>query len=97
MLHCTVLTKYRLGKIVSYLKNSYLSTGTHDVHSKKFNLITSPIYIKDSSWIASDVFICPGVVIEENCVVGVRSLVTKSTEKNTINFGIPSKKVKMRI
>ena len=47
--------------------------------------------------IATDVFVSPGVTIDDGAVVGARSTVTKNIEAYTINIGSPSKKVKNRL
>lgn len=38
----------------------------------------------------------PGVILSTGCSVGAMSMVTKSTEEWSINFGVPSKKIKNR-
>ena len=38
-----------------------------------FILVPQPIAIKDQAWLCADVFVGPGVIIEQGAVVGVRS------------------------
>lgn len=54
------------------------------------------ILIDKGCWTGAFVSIKKDVHIEENSVIGAHSFVTKDTEKNSINFGIPSKKVRGR-
>lgn len=77
-------------------QKSYLCTGSHDMNDPRFGLITKPIRIKDGAWIASDVFLYPGVSIGEMAVVAARSTVTKSVAANEVHAGSPAKFIKHR-
>ena len=78
-------------------QNSYLCTGTHDYNSATFDMITAPISIKDEAWIASDVFVYPGVSVGFGCVVGARSTVTSDLPGGMICMGSPCKPLKPRL
>ena len=54
------------------------------------------IIVDKGCWTGAFVSIKKDVHIEENSVIGAHSFVTKDTEKNSINFGIPSKKARGR-
>jgi len=54
------------------------------------------IVVDKGCWTGAFVSIKKNVHINENSVIGAHSLVTKDTEKNSINFGVPSKKVRER-
>lgn len=58
--------------------------------------IYGDIIIDKGCWTGAFVSIKKDVHIEENSVIGAHSFVTKDTEKNSINFGIPSKKIRER-
>lgn len=58
--------------------------------------IHSPIKINKGSWLGANVVILPGVEIGEGSVIGSSSVVTKNTESNSVNAGIPSKKIDNR-
>ena len=93
---------YSLGQItiganVVVSQNSYLCTGTHDYNSATFDMITAPISIKDEAWIASDVFVYPGVSVGFGCVVGARSTVTSDLPGGMICMGSPCKPLKPRL
>ena len=45
---------------------------SHDVKDPHFGLITKSIHVKDGAWIASDVFVYPGVTIHELGVAAAR-------------------------
>ena len=85
-----------IGKNCVVSQESYLCTGSHDIKDPKFGLITKPIVIKDGAWIASDVFVYPGVKINEMAVVAARSTVLKDIPANEIHAGSPAKYIKKR-
>lgn len=96
------VTLYSLGEIeiesnVVISQKSYLCTGSHDYTEANFLIFSKKITVKKGCWIATDVFISPGVTIEENTVVGSRSSVYESLPKNKICIGNPAKPVKERI
>lgn len=77
-------------------QESYLCTGSHKIDDPNFSLITKPIVIKDGAWIASDVFVYPGITINNMAVVAARSTVTKDIPANEVYAGNPAKYVKKR-
>lgn len=77
-------------------QHSYLCTGSHDIEDPYFSLITKPIHIKDGAWLASDVFVYPGITIGEMSVVAARSTVLKDIPSNEIHAGSPAKFIKYR-
>lgn len=58
--------------------------------------IYGDIVVDKGCWTGAFVSIKKGVHIEENSVIGAHSFVTKNTEKNSINYGIPCKKARNR-
>ncbi|HCF8974742.1 TPA: colanic acid biosynthesis acetyltransferase WcaF, partial [Klebsiella pneumoniae] len=50
--------------------------------------------IGDSCWLATDVFVSPGIIIGSNCVVGARSSVFKNLPSNSICVGNPAVKIR---
>jgi len=76
---------------------SYLCTGTHDYTHPHMPLTWSPISIGSECWIAADVFVAPGVVINDGVVVGARSVVTQTLPPWTVCAGNPCKVIKKRV
>ncbi|AJZ90181.1 acyl transferase [Klebsiella michiganensis] len=74
----------------------YLCTGSHDYMSKHFDITQSPISIGEKCWLATDVFVSPGVTIGDGCVVGARSSVYKSLPANAVCRGNPAVKIRDR-
>jgi putative colanic acid biosynthesis acetyltransferase WcaF len=85
-----------VGKHCVISQNSYLCTGSHDLTDVQFGLITKPILVKDGAWIASDVFVYPGVTLEEMAVVAARSTVTSDVPAEEIYAGTPAQYIKHR-
>jgi putative colanic acid biosynthesis acetyltransferase WcaF len=77
-------------------QRSYLCTASHDMHDPSFAYLTGPINIGDQVWIASDVFVAPGVTIGRGAVVGVRSTVFKDVPAELVAFGEPAQPVRKR-
>ncbi|MBB3700966.1 putative colanic acid biosynthesis acetyltransferase [Flammeovirga yaeyamensis] len=78
-------------------QKSYLCTASHDISKSTFPLITSPITIKNGSWVGASCFIGMGVIINNGAVVGATSSVYKDVEPWTIVGGNPAKFIKKRI
>ncbi|MEP7225726.1 MAG: acyltransferase [Gemmatimonadales bacterium] len=49
------------------------------------------IVIGDYCWIGSHVYICSGVTIGDNCIIGANSVVTHDVEPNTVVGGVPAR------
>lgn len=52
-----------------------------------------PVIIKNNVFLGIRSVVMPGVVINENCIVATGSIVTKSTDSNSVYAGIPAKKI----
>jgi putative colanic acid biosynthesis acetyltransferase WcaF len=88
--------KISIGKRAVISQGAHLVTGTHDYTKVGFPLVTSPIHIGNHTWIAAEAFIHPGVTIADGCIIGARSVVTKSMPAWTICAGHPCKALKPR-
>jgi putative colanic acid biosynthesis acetyltransferase WcaF len=85
-----------IGKNVVVSQKSYICTGAHDYSQEDFPIYQKPIHISDQAWIATDVFVAPGVTIGKGTVVGARSSVFKSLPENGVYMGSPAKFVRKR-
>ena len=74
----------------------WLCTGSHDYSRPDFPLIWFPISIGSSVWLASDVFVHPGVKVSDGVVVGARSVVTTSLAEWGVYAGNPCRFIKHR-
>lgn len=75
----------------------YLCTGSHDYTSAHFDINAAPIVIGEKCWLATDVFVAPGVMIGHGTVVGARSSVFKSLPANAICRGNPAVVTRQRV
>lgn len=75
----------------------YLSTGSHNIYSEHFEMITGPIEIGDCVWVATNSTVFKDVKISDGAVIGAKSLVTKNVEPWTVVGGNPAKFIKKRI
>jgi putative colanic acid biosynthesis acetyltransferase WcaF len=91
------LGEINIGNNVVISQRSYLCTGSHDYLQEDFPIYQKPINIRDQVWIATDVFIAPGITIGKGSVVGARSSVFKSLPPNKICAGSPVKIISERI
>ena len=56
-------------------------------------LLKPPITIGDGAWICADAFVGPGVNVGEGAVLGARSVVMRSVERNSVMAGNPARRV----
>jgi len=77
-------------------QRSYLCAGDHNYKIDSFPIRSKPIYIGDECWIATDVFIAPGVRIPSKVVVGARSSVFSDLQEGMLYVGNPARPVKPR-
>ena len=52
------------------------------------------VTIGNNVWIAANATILPGVIIEDNCVIGANTLVNKNIEKGSLVVGNPCRVIK---
>ena len=86
-----------IGKNCCIGEDVRLLTGSHDITSTHFDLVTKPIMIQDNCWIATGAIILPGITIGEGAVVAAGSVVVKDVEPWTVVGGNPAKFIKKRV
>lgn len=92
---------YSLGKIVVgsnsvISQRSYICAGDHDYCDEKFTIRAIDVAIGSGVWIATDVFVAPGVTVGEGAVIGARSSVFKDMPAGMVCMGHPCVPVKKR-
>lgn len=90
------LAEIEIGKNVVISQKSYLCTGSHDYKKTTFDIYAKKITVKDCCWLATDVFVAPGITINYGTVVGSRSSVYNNLPENKICIGTPAKVLKDR-
>ena len=74
----------------------YLCSGNHDWKSESFDLVTQPIKILDSSWLAAKSIVGPGVTVGEGAVLTLGSVATTDLKPGWIYQGNPAVPLKER-
>jgi acetyltransferase-like isoleucine patch superfamily enzyme len=72
----------------------FLCTGSHDVYSVGFDLVTKPIAIGRYVWIGTGATILPGVNIGDGAVVGAMAVVSRDVPAGGVVVGNPAQVVK---
>lgn len=90
------LGKITVGDCAVISQRSYICTGAHDYESPTFDIYQRPITIEPEAWLATDVFVAPGVIIGRGAVIGVRSTVLSDMPTATICAGTPARAIRPR-
>ena len=88
--------KITIGNHVVVSQGSQLFTASHDITVACHPLITAPITIHSSAWVAASCFVGMGVAIGEGAVVGARGCVFSDVEPWTVVGGNPARFIKKR-
>lgn len=86
-----------IGSNVVVSQKSYLCAAAHDYNKESFDIYADSIAIEDEVWLATDVFVAPGVTVKRGAVVGARSSVFNDMPSGMVCVGSPAKPVKKRI
>lgn len=84
------LGEIEIGAHAVVSQRSYLCTGSHDYHKPTFDIYAKPIRIGEQSWLATDVFVGPGVEVGARTVVGARSSVFRDLPAGVVAKGTPA-------
>ena len=90
------LGEIEIGANTVISQKCYLCTGSHDYTKQSFDIYAEKITIGEGVWLATDVFVAPGVTIGDGVVVGARSTVLNDLPEGMICYGNPAKPVKSR-
>ncbi|WP_404783316.1 putative colanic acid biosynthesis acetyltransferase [Altericista sp. CCNU0014] len=94
--NCYNIAPVKLGERVIVSQGVRLYTGSHDYESPTFQLVAQPIQIDDDAWICAEAFLLPNVTIGSGCIIGARSVVTRTQPAWTICAGNPCRSIKPR-
>lgn len=75
-------------------QRAFLCTGSHDFRAATFDLVTKPITVRRSSWIAAGAFVAPGVEIGPGSLVSAGSVVLETVPPHVLVQGNPAAVVK---
>jgi putative colanic acid biosynthesis acetyltransferase WcaF len=90
------LGEIEIGSDVVISQRSYLCAAAHEYTKTTFNIFAQKVCIENEVWLATDVFVAPGVTIGRGSVVGARSAVLQDLPTGMICFGSPAKPVRAR-
>jgi len=94
--NCYNCALVEIGKNSTISQGTVLCTGTHQPNLKDIKLSpvmplkVASIKIGDYVWLAMNVFVHPGVSVDNSSIVGACSVVTKSLSSNAIFSGFPA-------
>jgi putative colanic acid biosynthesis acetyltransferase WcaF len=96
------VTLYTLGQItvgdnVVVSQNSYICSASHDYTTPSFAIFSRPVIIESEAWLATDVFVSPGVRIGNGAVVGARSVVLHDLPEMMVCVGQPAMAIRSRL
>ncbi len=77
-------------------QRSYVCAADHDHQLQSFPIRARKVIIGNQVWIATDVYVAPGVSIGDATVIGARSSVFKDMPGGSICYGSPCKPIKPR-
>jgi maltose O-acetyltransferase len=90
--------RLEIGDNVRVGQNVKIITATHEIGPSTqrglIEVVGGPVTIKRGCWIGAGTTIMPRVTIAEGCVIGVNSLVNKSTEPDGLYVGTPARRVR---
>ena len=72
-------------------QGAMLLTGNHNFKKIAFDLIVSPVIIRDGAWIGAKSTVCPGTEVRSHAVLSVGSVATSNLEDFGIYQGNPAK------
>lgn len=84
------LAPVTIGSHVVISNRAFLCTGSHRFRSENFDLVTRPIVIGNGCWIASQVFIAPGITLGPNTMCAAGAVVLKDAGSDAVLIGNPA-------
>ena len=93
---CYNVAPIHVGAHATVSQYGFLCTASHDCEDPHMALKTAPIQIGAQAWVCADVFVAPGVVLGEGCVVGARSSVFGDLPAWRICHGSPARSIRPR-
>jgi len=90
------LGEINIGSHTAISQRSYLCAAAHDYTQPAFDIYAQPVTIGNQVWVATDVFIAPGITIGDGTVVGARSAVFSDLPAGMICYGNPARPVRPR-
>lgn len=90
------LGEIEIGDNAVVSQRSYLCAAAHDYTKPSFDIFDKKVTIEDQAWLATDVFVAPGVTIGRGAVIGARSGVFQDMPAGMVCYGSPAKPIRVR-
>lgn len=90
------LGEIEIGAHVVVSQRSYVCAADHDFRQEDFPIRARKVIVGTQAWLATDVFVAPGVRIGEGAVIGARSSVFRDMPDGMVCMGSPCHPVKPR-
>lgn len=84
------LAPVTIGSHVVISNRAFFCTGSHRFRSENFDLVTRPITVGNGCWIASQVFIAPGVTLGPKTMCAAGAVVLKDAGPDVLLIGNPA-------
>ena len=85
-----------IGRRAVISQRAHLCTGSHDITSSTFQLITRPITIGENAWVCAEAFVGPGVTLHPGAVLAARAVAFSDLDSWTVYRGNPAAPFKSR-
>ncbi|WP_256007272.1 colanic acid biosynthesis acetyltransferase WcaF [Pedobacter deserti] len=85
-----------IGNNVCISQQAMIITGNHDYTSASFDLLTRPVIIEDSVWIAARAILPPGTWAHKGSVLTIGSVAAGNLTENMIYKGNPAAIIRQR-
>ncbi|NKX77504.1 acyltransferase [Gordonia amicalis] len=84
-----------IGDNVHFGPNCTVMTGSHTIGGSRQRAASptqyAPVVIGSGTWLGAAVTVCPGVTIEEGCVVATGAVVVDDLQANGLYAGVPAR------
>lgn len=86
----------RIGANACISQGAYLCTGNHDWSDPGMGRVVEPITVEDGAWVGAFARVAPGVVVGEEAVVALASVLLADAEPRGIYAGNPALRIRER-
>ncbi len=91
------LAPLEIGSHACISQRAFVSTGSHDYKSRRFDLVTRPVLIGEGAWVAAGAWVGPGVRVGDHAVLTAQSVANSDLESYGIYRGNPAVLVRKRV
>ena len=90
------LGEIEIGEHTVISQRSYICTASHKYNVPEFSIYSEKVSVGAQCWLATDVYVAPGLTIEDGVVVGARSTVLSDLKGYKVYAGSPVRYIKDR-